>query len=200
MTVPREPGAPIGDTYSSVPLQPRASVAARIVAALGAILILLGGATVSFATILLAPIGMLIAAAIWRQRGKSLPVVGHWVACVCMAAVIVFGLSGITAAFIPSSSWTDVQKIADSVSRATNQPPARTPAESAGRAAARRAMSSPKAMRVGLAYGLGFAAIFMALIFGTIGWVGGMLAGFAAQGRWPGTAAQPSGGYTLGNA
>ena len=52
-----------------------------------------------------------------------------------------------------------------------------------------------------MAYGFGFVAIFMIAIFGTIGWIGGMLAGFAATGRWPGTSPQPpSGSYSLGDA
>lgn len=201
MTIPREPLAPASNsTFTSVSGEPTASMGARVAAALGAVVVLLGGAAISFGAILLAPLGMPIAAAIWHQRGKTLPVVGHWLASLCGAAVVVLGFSALTAAIIPRNTWTEVQVTMDSISKATKQPPARTPAESAGRIAARRAMSSPKAMQVGVAYGLGFMAIFMILIFGTAGWVGGMLTGFAARGRWPGTAPQPSGSYSLGNA
>jgi hypothetical protein len=198
MTVPRDPVAPVNSTFTPTVVEPIASTGARVGAALGGLVVLLGGAIVSLGAILVAPLGMLIGAAIWRQRGKTLPVVGHWVASLCGAAIVVFGLGAVTAAMIPRDTFSEVQKTIDSISRATPQPPARTPAESARRAAARRAMNSPKAMQVGMAYGFGFAAIFMALIAGTVGWVGGMLVGFAAKGRWPGSAAQPSGNLSLG--
>jgi hypothetical protein len=200
MTVPREPGAPGASIHPGIEVQPPANVGARVAAALGALILLLGGAVFSFGAILLAPLGMPIAAAIWRQRRKTLPVVGHWLASLCGAAIVILGFSAVTAAMIPSDAWKNAQKMADSVSRTATQPAARTPAESAGRVAARRAMSSPKAVRVGMAYGLGFAAIFMILTFGTIGWIGGMLAGFAALGHWPGVVVQPSGSYSLRNA
>jgi len=200
MTIPRDPYAPAGNTFSPVTLAPAASTGARVAAALGALLVLGGGAIVTLGTVLFAALGMAIGGAIWRHRGKTLPVVGHWVASLCGAAVLIFGFGALTAAIVPRTSWSEVQKTIDSASRATPQPPARTPAESAGRAAARRAMSSPKALQVGMAYGFGFLAIFMIAILGTVGWIGGMLTGFAAQGRWPGTPAQsPSGSYSFGN-
>jgi hypothetical protein len=201
MTIPRDPYAPAGNNFAPLSVEPSASIGARIAAGLGAVFVLGGGAVISLGTILVAPLGMAIGGAIWRHRGKRLPVVGYWLASLCGAAIVILGFGALTAAIVPRTSWSDMQKTIDSVSRATPQPPARTPAESAGRVAAHRAMSSPKAMQVGLAYGFGFVAIFMIAIFGTFGWIGGMLAGFAASGRWPGTEPQPSSGsYSLGNA
>ena len=51
-----------------------------------------------------------------------------------------------------------------------------------------------------LAYGFGFAGIFLVAIYGTVGWIGGMLLGYAVKGRWPGTMAIASGSYPVGHA
>ena len=119
----------------------------------------------------------------------------------CGAAIIIGGLALLTSAFVPKNTWTDLKHTMDSASTvAAAQRRTGNPAvDSAARAATRRATSST-AMGVALAYGFGFAAIFMVAIFGTIGWIGGMLFGFAAKGHWPGTGPAPSGSHAFGNA
>ena len=69
MTAPLEPVAPTGGPF--VPAEPEANIGARVAAALGALIVLLGGALFSFGGVFFAPLGMLIGAAIWRKRGRS---------------------------------------------------------------------------------------------------------------------------------
>src|SRR5690349_6336473 len=166
MSAPHEP---VPSYSGMVPVEPPASAGARVAAGLGAFFVLIGGAIFSFGTVLLAPLAMPIAAAIWRRRGHRLPVVGHWIAALCGAAVIIGGLALLTTAFVPKNTWLDLRHTMDSASTvaAARQRSANPAVDSAARAAARRATSST-AMGVALAYGFGFAAIFMIAIFGTI--------------------------------
>jgi len=196
MSAPYEPVP----SYPGVPAEAPAGAGARIAAELGAFFVLVGGAIFSFGTVLLAPLAMPIAAAIWRRRGSRLPVVGHWIAALCGAAIIIGGLALLTSAFVPKSAWTDLRHTMDSASTvaAAQQRSGNAAVDSAARGAARRPRSST-AMGVALAYGFCFAAIFMVAIFGTIGWIGGMLFGLAATGHWPGTA-PASGSHAFGNA
>src|SRR5206468_5943641 len=73
MTIPRDPYAPAGETFTPSFAEPTAGTGARIAAALGAFIVLGAGAIISLGTILLAPLGMALGGAIWRHRGKTLP-------------------------------------------------------------------------------------------------------------------------------
>lgn len=200
MTTPLEPVAPTGSSF--VPVEPQASTGARVAAALGALIVLLGGAAFSFGGVFFVPLVMLIAAAIWRRRGRVLPMVGHWLAALIGAALMMAAFAALTAAFVPQGSFSGFQRTMDSATTAAAAARASrgTAADSAAARAALRATRSPRGMAVALAYGFGFAAIFLVLLFGTIGWIGGMLLGYAVKGRWPGTVPIASGSYPVGHA
>ncbi|HKN67938.1 MAG TPA: hypothetical protein VJW73_16755, partial [Gemmatimonadaceae bacterium] len=183
------PLAPVPSTGTPfIPVEPQAGAGARVVAALGAIIVLLGGALFSLGGVFFAPLGMLTAAAIWRKRGRVLSMVGHWLAALVGVAVVIAAFGAVTAAFVPKGSLDEIRRSMDSATTAAAVQSGRaSPADSAARRAARRATSSSRGMAVMLAYGFGFAGILMVAFFGTIGWIGGMLLGYAVNGRWPGT-------------
>ena len=201
MTTPFQPVSPTG-APSYVPVEPQASTGARVAAAIGAVIVLLGGAIFSVGAVFFAPIGMLIGAAIWRKRQRVLSMVGHWLAALTGVALVVAAFAAVTAAFVPQGSWKQFQRSMDSATTvAAAQRAARgTAADSAAANAARRATSSSRGMAVMLAYGFGFAGIFLIVLLGTIGWIGGMLLGYAVKGRWPGTVPIASGSYPVGHA
>ena len=201
MTTPLEPAA-AATGGPLVPVEPQASIGARVAAALGALVVLGTGAIFSFGGVFFVPLAMLIAAAIWRRRGRVLPMVGHWLAALIGAAVMIGAFAALTAAFVPQGSWKDFQHTMDSATgaAATARANRGTPADSAAASAGRRATNSPSGMAVALAYGFGFAGIFLILLFGTIGWIGAMLLGYAIKGRWPGTVPPTSGSYPVGYA
>jgi 4-amino-4-deoxy-L-arabinose transferase-like glycosyltransferase len=200
MTTPFQPVAPTGAPY--LPVEPQAGTGARVAGALGALIVLLGGALFSLGVVFFAPLGMLIGAAIWRKRGRVLSMVGHWLAALIGVAIVVAGFAAVTSAFVPKGSFDQMRHTMDSATAvAAAQRAARgTPADSAAAVAARRASGSSRGMAVMLAYGFGFVGILMVLFFGTVGWIGGMLLGFANKGRWPGYVPQPSVGYAVGHA
>jgi len=198
MTSSLEPLPSSGTPF--VPVERPAGTGARIVAALGAIVVLLGGALFSLGGVFFAPLGMLIGAAIWRKRGRVLSMVGHWLAALIGVAVVIAAFGAITAAFVPKGSFDEIKRSVDSATTAAAVQSGRaTAADSAALRAARRATNS-RGMAVVLAYGFGFAGILMVAFFGTIGWIGGMLLGYAAKGRWPGTVPIASGSYPVGRA
>ena len=187
MTSPLEPAAASGGSF--VPVEPRGSGGARAAAALGALIVLLGGAIFSLGAVLFAPLGMLIGAAIWRKRGHALSMVGHWLAALIGVAIVVAGFAAVTAAFVPKGSFDQISHTMDSATAAAaaERSARGTSADSAAARAARSATSSPRGMAVALAYGFGFAGLMLVAVYGTVGWIGGMLLGYAIKGRWPGT-------------
>src|SRR4051812_50099203 len=102
MPSPCEPFAPTGSPF--VPVEPEAGTGARVAAALGAVIVLLGGAIFSLGIVFFAPLGMLIGAAIWRKRGRVLSMVGHWLAALIGAAVGVAADAAGTAALVPAGA------------------------------------------------------------------------------------------------
>ena len=199
MTTPLEPVAPTGGPF--VPIEPQAGTGARLVAALGALIVLIGGAVFSLGAVFFAPLGMFIGAAIWRKRGRVLSMVGHWLAALLGVAVVIAGFAAVTAAFVPKGSFDQIKHTMDSATAAaaTAQTGRGTKVDTFVLRGGRGATSS-RALTVGLAYGFGFAGIFMVAFFGTIGWIGGMLLGYTIKGRWPGSAPITSGSYPVGHA
>jgi hypothetical protein len=166
MASPLEPVPTTGTPF--VPVEPQAGTGARIAAALGAVIVLLGG-------------------------GRVLSMVGHWLAALIGVAIVIAAFGAITAAFVPKDSFDQIKRSLDSATTAAAVQSGRaTAADSAALRAARRATSS-RGMAVMLAYGFGFVGILMIAFFGTIGWIGGMLLGYAIKGRWPGTVPIASG-------
>jgi len=199
MTTPFQPVSPTDAPY--LPVEPQAGTGARVAAAVGALIVLLGGALFSLGVVFFAPIGMLIGAAIWRKRGRVLSMVGHWLAALIGAAAVVGIFAAVMTAVVPRGSWDELKHTMDSASAVSAAQAARgTPVDTFVLGTSRRATSSSRGMAVMLAYGFGFAGILTILFFGTVGWIGGMLLGFTFKGRWPGSVPPPSGSYAVGNA
>jgi hypothetical protein len=163
---------------------------ARIVAFLGGALVMLVGAPFSLGASLLAPIAMVIGSAVWRQRGRTLSMVGHWLAAVCGAAVVFLLFAGALTTLMPKGSWSKLTLIADSAQKASaNQPPPAWLERIAPGAAAKRAAAKPtseRAQKVSLAFGAAFALFFFVGFYGSLAWAAGMLLGYGVNGRWPG--------------
>lgn len=170
---------------------PRAGGVARVLAFIGAAIVLVVGTLFSLGAALAAPVAMIVAAWLWRRRGKRLPTIGHWVASMCGVVVAVIVYAGLVSALVPSGTWKQIQHAADSAQAASppTPPPAwldRIAPGMAQQQGASRALVSDRAMSMAMAFGLGMSAIMFGLFFGTIGWVAGMLLGLSVNGRWPG--------------
>jgi hypothetical protein len=170
---------------------PHAGSLARTFAFFGALIVLIVGGILSLGAVLLAPAGMAIAAYIWRRRGRTLSPIGHWFAAAVAATVVFVAFAGAISSAMPKGSWEKARQAADSAQKisAKQPPPAWLQRLAPGvtqRAA--QAPTSERAQTFGLAFGAAFAAMFFVGFFGTLGWLGGMLAGLAFYGRWPGQA------------
>ena len=173
---------------------PRAGTVARVLAFIGAAIVLIVATLFSVGAALAAPVGMAFAAWLWRRRGKRLPAVGHWLAAMCGVVVAVVVYTGLISAMIPSGTWKQIQHSADSAQTASARtpPPAwldRIAPGMAQQQAANRANQSERVASMAMAFGLGMLAIMSGVFFGTIGWAAGMLFGLSLNGRWPGAVA-----------
>jgi hypothetical protein len=183
MTIPSDPIVP----GPAAPVAHGGAVGRTVGFIVGLSILLIAG-IFSLGIALLAPVGMLVGAYLWRRRGRRLPVVGHWLAALCGAAFVIIAYATLAGALVPTSTWSKMKQSMDSASAHPAPPPKWVDRIYPGMAerAAQRQASSPKLQAVSLAYGAGFAAIFFVAIFGTFGWIGGMLLGFAVKGYWPG--------------
>ena len=175
---------------------PPAGAVARGFAVIAALLVLLVGSLFSLGTVLLAPVGMALGAYIWRRRGRTLSAAGHWLAAAIASTAVLVAYAGVFASAMSKDTWAKARQAADSVQRASAKqaPPAWLQRLAPG--AAQRAAQRPpseRAQTFGLAFGAAFIAMFLVGFFGTLGWIGGMLLGFAIGGRWPGQRLSVSG-------
>ena len=171
------------------PQQERNAIA-RIFAFLGGAVVMLVGAPFSLGASLLARIAMVLASAVWRHRGRTLSVLGHWLAAVCGATAVFLLFAGALTSLMPKGSWNKITQIADSAQKASaNQPPPPWLERVAPGAAARRAAAKPpseRAQKVTLAFGAAFALFFFVGFYGSLAWAAGMLLGYGVNGHWPG--------------
>ncbi|HEY2378128.1 MAG TPA: hypothetical protein VGH98_19285 [Gemmatimonadaceae bacterium] len=166
-----------------------AGAVARGFAFLGALVVLIIGAIFSLGAVLLAPAGMAIGAYVWRRRGRRLPVMGHWVAAACASTLVLLAYAGVAASLIPKGSWEHARQAADSAQKVSAKQATPAWLERIAPGTARRAAEAPtseRAQTFGIAAGAALATMFFVGFFGTVGWLGGMLLGFAFFGRWPG--------------
>lgn len=166
-----------------------AGMTGRVFAFIGAVVLILVGSLFSLGATLLGPIAMAVGSHVWRQRGRTLSALGHWVAALCGATIVAVFFGALFASIIPKGSLADARKAADSAQKATaKEPPPAWLERIAPGAAARRATTplSERAQTFNLALGAAFAMAFFIGFFGTIGWVCGMLIGFGVNGHWPG--------------
>lgn len=173
--------------------QPRtAGVPVRLAAILAGLLVLLGGTLVSFGTVLLAPLAMWVAAVVQRRRGRMLGRGAGWFVAAGSVVLVGVGFFALGAALAPAGTWHQMRHASDSAATAARREPPPTWVQRIAPGAARQSASVPSSPAIQTAmivWGGGVAALFMAALYGSIGWAAGMLLGFGAAGRWPGTRA-----------
>lgn len=185
MTVVTEPEV----LTPSVPETPRSSAPARVAAGIGGLAVLVGAMLVTLGTVVIVLIGMAVAAAVQRKRGRALTRSGHWVAACATMAVVVLALFGVGFAAMPRGTMTAAKQSMDSSTAASakQKPPAWMqklyPQYSQ---AAANAKPSPAMIWLTMILGVGMAVTFFATLLGTLSWGAGMLLGLAFLGRWPG--------------
>lgn len=179
---------------SSVPSA--ASPVARVAAFIAGLFLAVCGLLASVGTVLFSFAAMGIASSMKGRQGRVLGPLGKWIASTCGAALVMLLALGATWVLTPRSTWSQMKHVMDSTS--TNTPQAPPPAwlekiapGTAQRAAQQNAKPS-EALQTGvMMWGVGFMVMFFSGIIGSLGWGAGMLLGFAAKGRWPGTDPAP---------
>jgi tetratricopeptide (TPR) repeat protein len=164
---------------------------ARLAAFVAGAVVLLCGIAVSLGGVVLAQIGMAVAAHVQRRRGHPLTRGGYWIAAFASMAIVILLATGVLLSSAPKGTVASVMRAADSSSAvaAKQPPPAWLERLSPGyRAQQARLEPSSRLFAVLTAiFGIGFAVTMFATLYGTLGWAAGMLFGLAAQGRWPGS-------------
>jgi hypothetical protein len=173
---------------------PAASPAARVVAFLVGLLVGLAALLVSLGTVLFSFASMGIASWMRRRRGRSLTPMASWVASIAGIAVVMLLGVGVTWSLMPKGAWQEAKRSMDSTS--ANTPPTPPPAwlerlapGSTQRAAQMNGKPSESMQAGMLIWGSAALVLMLSGFIGSLGWVSGMLFGFATNGRWPG--AQP---------
>lgn len=162
---------------------------ARAAALLLALFVLAGGMLVSFGTVLVAPLGMWIAARVQRRRGRVLRRGGSWLAAASATTLGLALLAAVAAWTAPTGTWSHTRAAMDSASVAGSAAP--PPAWLQRIVPAVRAPVRPHRYSPALAMGLviwsmGLGIVMFGALLGTVGWLAGLLFGFAGTGRWPG--------------
>jgi hypothetical protein len=191
---------PFSNDPIDVPEPRRAGPVARVPALIAAVLLLLAGGVLSAGMVACAAIVMGIVAYVFRRRGATFSRGASWLAATAGAALGFVLAFGAVTANAPVS-WHEIMNAADSAAIAdTTQPPAWLDRVSPATAqAAREQRKSARRTggiwgRVAIVWVAGFVIVLFASMFGSIGWAGGMLLGFAVKGTWPGAGAPASPG------
>ncbi len=146
----------------------------------------------TYGGVLLAPLGMAIAAWIARRRGRSTSKLTSWLAAIAAIWVVVVGALGVMALKAPPGSLSSIQHAADSIQTATPKrpPPAwleRIAPGSTARANAGQPMPIGQNMAVPLVIGALFSVGLLATFLGSLGWLATMPLAYAITGRWIGS-------------
>jgi hypothetical protein len=162
----------------------------RLSAFVASALVLLGGAIISLGAVLLAPLGMWAWSAFLHRRHRPASRATSWLAAMASVAVGLLAVAGFALASLPPGGVHRMTQAMDSASVASAKTPPPAWLERMAPGAQARAASgsaTPPSLRTPLLiWGGGVALLFLAAIVGSLGWVGGMLGGFAVTGRWPG--------------
>lgn len=167
---------------------------------IAAVLILLVGGVFSAGMIACAAIVMGIVAYVFRRRRAMLSRGASWMAATAGALLGFLLAFGAVTANAPVS-WHEMMSAADSAATAdtTRLPgwlervsPAAAEAAREQRKSARRTGGIWE--RVAIVWVAGFVIAFFVATFGSLGWAGGMLLGFAVKGTWPGARVPVSAG------
>jgi hypothetical protein len=165
----------------------------RVSAFVAGTVVLLAGAFISFGTALLAPLGMWTSSAFLRRRHRPATRATGWLTAMTSVAVGLLAVAAFALASLPAGGVHRMTQVVDSASAASAQAPPPAWMERLAPGTQARAASgsqTPASLRMPLLiWGGGVAILFMAAIVGSLGWLGGMLCGFAITGRWPGTPA-----------
>jgi hypothetical protein len=188
LTSPEPPLVP------GAPLRAPAGAAPRIAAFFAAAVILSVGMALSFGTVLLAAIGMWVFAVLRRRAGRPATRTSSWLAANATAAVVIGCAALFVISRMPAGTTHKAIAAMDSASAtAPKQPPPAWLERISPGATARASAPQPAFMRASgvrtamMIWGLAMAVMFAALLYGTLGWVGGMFAGLAIDGHWPGS-------------
>ena len=190
MSIPFEPNPPV--VAPRTPAGTNGVV--RVIAFLAGIAMLFFGAFMSFGGVLAGAAGMGIVALARRQRRQQLTRWGGWFASTISVAIVFAIFAFIMAEKMPAGTWQQVEHAADSAAAASaKQPPPAWvervfPGTAARRAAGQRAFPS-SAQSAFVFASIGLTGAMVVAFFGTFGWGAGMLLGFGARGRWPGSGA-----------
>lgn len=181
---------------SALPPRRGGNILGRALAAVVGVLLLAAGAIASLGVALLAPVGMAVAWAVARQRGRPLSRGAAWGSAVA-AAVGAFAVAGaVMLARTPPGSFDCIQHSADSASKAAaRQPPPpwlERLAPGAARARQQQQMDPTTQRIVGssafVMWTMVMGGLLTCVIFGgfagTLGWGGSTLLLYAARGRW----------------
>jgi len=169
--------------------------ATRIVVGIAGAVALLLAATVTVGGALVAAIGVGVAAAIARKRGKRLTRTASWISAVAAVGIILLGFFGVTAARVDRQAVNkEFRQAMDSARAHPRPPPAwleRIAPEAAARAGARNVPANPTleaAMGIWTTVvGTGIVVALGALLVGTIGWLATLPVAYSITGHWIGS-------------
>jgi hypothetical protein len=104
--------------------------------------------------------------------------------------VVAAVIATVVAVRVPPDTWRQAKQAGDSAAAAASKKPPpewlQRIAPQATQRAAQRPQLSQKTTDAFVAGGIGIGAAMWVAFFGTFGWGGGMLLGFAFTGQWPG--------------
>ena len=166
---------------------------ARIGAFIAALILLIGGGLLSAGMVLLAPVGMWAFRVFLRRRGRPFTRSASWSAATATVLVLLLLTVGAFVAMMPAGSVKQILAASDSASAAAasqkTPPPAWVEKIAPGTTALSARQSSPTSpvlVKIFLIWGGGLGLMLMSGFYGSLGWAGGMLAGLALRGHWPG--------------
>ena len=175
-------------------------MAARVAAGIVGGVALITFGVFSAGTVLIAPLGMLVTAVIMRRSGKHMSMLASWIGAILASSILIAALITFASMTSKSFSIADVFRTSDSVSVAQRDkpPPQWLERVAPGTAASQqrqRALLGEKGTRgltrASIVVGLLLGGEILGMLAGSIGWMFGMLMGYAFKGRWPGQAVVP---------
>ena len=180
---------------------PTAGIAMRIAMGLIGAIALVAASVFTAGGAFAGAVGILIAFAIAKRRGRRLTRWGSWFGAVGTVAVALLVAMTVVFARLPAGSVDRFQRSMDSVSAAQKQqpPPAWLERIAPGSTAASRARRSAlppgahDAIRVWSELrGGAIVGAVLSVLFGTVGWMPGLLLALAFSGRWIGSRYSPA--------
>ena len=174
-------------------LQPeRAGAVFRVAAALVGLAALLATSLVTAGGAFVGVVGMTVAYAIAKRRGRPLTRGASWIGAVAASGLAILVVAALTFSLLPPGTLTTIQRGYDSAMVANRTAPPPPWLERIAPGSSTRARS-PLAAHPGLEKGINmWSAVMGGMLFwaissvfvGTLGWACGVLLAFALAGRW----------------